>query len=105
MDGFCESIQVGTRRQYKNDKKQMEDKMMNYEKYLEAFVEAFGVTREEAVEMKYGDNGVWDSAAHMILISTLEDQFDIMFDTEEIIDFNSFAKGLELLKEKYNVEF
>lgn len=78
---------------------------MNYDKYLEAFVEAFGVTKEEAVGLKYGDNGVWDSAAHMILISTLEDQFDIMFDTEEIIDFNSFERGMELLREKYHVEF
>ena len=29
--------------------------------------------------------------------------FDIMFDTDDIIDFNSYEKGIEILK-KYNVE-
>ena len=39
----------------------------------------------------------------MGLISAIEDSFDIMFDTDDIIDFNSFEKGIEILK-KYNVE-
>ena len=36
----------------------------------------------------------------------LEDEFDIMMDTDDIIDFNSFEKGKEILaKEEYGVEF
>ena len=40
----------------------------------------------------------------MALISALEDAFDIMFDTDDIIDLSSFEKGKEILK-KYDVEF
>ena len=39
----------------------------------------------------------------MGLLAAIEEAFDIMMDTDDIIDFNSFDKGIELLK-KYNVE-
>jgi acyl carrier protein len=42
----------------------------------------------------------------MTLIAALEDAFDIMMDTEDIIDFNSYEKGKEILsKEEYGVVF
>lgn len=78
---------------------------MNYDKYVDVFSETFGVEKEDAPHMQYGKSEGWDSAAHMILISALEETFDIMFDTEDIIGLNSFEKGLEVLKEKYDVEF
>ena len=40
----------------------------------------------------------------MGLIAEIEDTFDIMMDTDDIIDFNSFTKGMELLK-KYDIVF
>ena len=40
----------------------------------------------------------------MQLIAALEEAFDIMFDTDDIIDLNSFDKGKELLK-KYDIVF
>ena len=40
----------------------------------------------------------------MTLISGLEDGFKITIDTDDIIDFSSFKKGLELLK-KYKIKF
>ncbi len=40
----------------------------------------------------------------MSLISALEDTFDIMMDTDDIIDLSSFEKGKEILS-KYDVEF
>ena len=39
----------------------------------------------------------------MSLVACIEEAFDIMMETEDIIDFNSFQKGIELLK-KYDVE-
>ena len=39
----------------------------------------------------------------MSLISELESQFKITFETDDIIDFSSFNKGKEILK-KYKVE-
>lgn len=78
--------------------------MSNLEKYIQAFVEGLGV--EETVvnsELKYQSVPEWDSVGHMGLISELEDAFDIEMETDDIVDFNSFDMGKELLK-KYQVE-
>ena len=40
----------------------------------------------------------------MSLVAALEDEFDIMIDTDDIIDLSSFEKGKEILA-KYGVEF
>jgi acyl carrier protein len=80
--------------------------MTNLEKYNAAFVETFGVTEEQLPGLKYQDVEDWDSVGHMSLIACLEDSFNIMFDTEDIIDFSSYEKGKEILsKEEYGVEF
>ena len=39
----------------------------------------------------------------MALIAALEGAFDIMMDTDDIIDLSSYEKGKEILK-KYDVE-
>lgn len=77
--------------------------MTNKEKYVEAFKNAFSVTEEQLDGLNYQAITEWDSVGHMELISLLEEAFDIMFETDDIIDFNSFEKGKELLK-KYDVE-
>ena len=80
--------------------------MNNNEKYMKVFVETFEVDEETAKNLKYQDIEAWDSVGHMGLISALEDAFDIMMDTDDIIDFNSFEKGKEILvKKEYGVEF
>lgn len=73
------------------------------EKYLNIFVEIFGIDAEQAKTLEYQGISEWDSVGHMTLISTLEDTFDIMMDTDDIIDFSSYEKGKEILK-KYQVE-
>ena len=71
-----------------------------------AFITTFEVTEEQLADLKYQDIEAWDSVGHMGLIAVLEDAFDIMMDTDDIIDFSSYEKGKELLsKEKYRVEF
>lgn len=80
--------------------------MSNLEKYNKAFVETFEVSEEQLAGLKYQDILAWDSVGHMSLIAALEDAFDIMMDTDDIIDFNSYEKGKELLsKAEYGVEF
>ncbi len=80
--------------------------MTNLEKYTKVFEELFSVSTQEAENLKYQDIEAWDSVGHMGLISALEDTFDIMMDTDDIIDFNSFEKGKEILaKADYGVEF
>lgn len=79
--------------------------MTNLEKYLKVFTETFSVTDEEAVGLEYQGIEDWDSVGHMGLIAAIEDAFDIMMDTDDIIDLSSFEKGKEILTANYGVEF
>lgn len=78
--------------------------MNNMEKYVEAFKESLSV-EESAVNKELVYQGVpeWDSVGHMELVSEIEDAFDISMETDDIIDFNSYEKGIEILK-KYEIE-
>ncbi|GAA3227421.1 acyl carrier protein [Actinocorallia longicatena] len=40
----------------------------------------------------------WDSLAHMTLVAAIEDAFDIMIDTQDVIDMSSFGKAKELVE-------
>ena len=78
--------------------------MTNLEKYNQAFIENFEVTEDQLPGLKYQDVGAWDSVGHMGLIASLEEAFDIMMDTDDIIDFGSYEKGKEILaKDAYGV--
>lgn len=76
--------------------------MSNLEKYNAAFEESFGITADQLSGLVYQGIAAWDSVGHMQLIAALEDTFDIMFDTDDIINFNSYEKGKELMA-KYEV--
>lgn len=76
--------------------------MTNMEKYTQAFTDTFGIGAEEAKSLKYQGIEQWDSVGHMSLIANIEDAFDIMMETDDIVDLGSFEKGKEILK-KYDV--
>ena len=77
--------------------------MTNLEKYNEVFKENLSVDDEALNEtLIYQSVPDWDSVGHMGLVSALEEAFDIMMDTDDIIEFNSYLKGKEILK-KYDV--
>jgi len=78
--------------------------MTNSEKYMDAFVNTFDIQPADAENLKYQDIPAWDSVGHMTLVAAIEEAFDIMMDTEDIIDLSSFEKGKEILV-KYDVEF
>ena len=73
------------------------------EKYKLSFKDSLSL-KDEDVNEKLEYNGVpeWDSIGHMTLMSKLEEEFNISLETDDIIDFSSFKKGIEILK-KYNV--
>ena len=78
--------------------------MTNMEKYTNVFTELFARDADEVKKLHYQDILEWDSVGHMTLISSLEDEFDIMMETDDIIDFESYEKGIEILK-KYGGSF
>jgi len=77
--------------------------MTNFEKYINVFTETFGITADETKDLKYQSIEEWDSIGHMGLVANIEDSFNIMLDADDIIDFSSFGKGIEILK-KYTIE-
>jgi len=79
--------------------------MTNREKYVQIFTETFHIQADQLEELSYQSIPEWDSVGHMEIITALEDTFDIMMDTDDIIDFNSFKKGMEILGEKYDLAF
>lgn len=76
--------------------------MTNKEKYINAFVEALEVEKDKVPGLEYQGIPEWDSVGHMSLVAEIEDAFDIMMDTDDIIDFSSYEKGIEILK-KYDI--
>lgn len=70
----------------------------NTEKLFETFASALGIERERvSMELEYNSITEWDSIAHMVLIAQIEEAFDVMLDTDEIIDMSSPKKAVEIL--------
>ena len=68
------------------------------EKLQAAFVETLNVSPASPFdELAYGVTEGWDSVAHMSLISSLEEKFDVMLPTEDVIDMSSFAKAKDIV--------
>lgn len=79
--------------------------MNNTEKYNQAFMETLEITEAQLEGLKYQDIDEWDSVGHMSLIAAIEEAFDIMMDTDDIIDLSSYEKGKEILTSNYEVQF
>lgn len=79
--------------------------MNNNDKLTKAFCDALGVTPDAVVDdLQYNTIKEWDSTAHMILIAELETTFDVMLDTDDIIDMSSVGKAKTILA-RYDVAF
>lgn len=79
--------------------------MGNLEKYNKAFTDSLEVSEDQLAGLEYMAIAAWDSVGHMSLVAALEDTFDIMMDTDDIIDFSSYEKGKEILSANYGIEF
>lgn len=79
--------------------------MTNLEKYNKAFCDSFEVMDTQLAGLKYQSIDLWDSVGHMTLIANLEEAFDIMMETDDIIDLSSYEKGIEILSSKYGIQF
>ncbi|MDB9742875.1 acyl carrier protein [Pelagibacteraceae bacterium] len=77
--------------------------MKNKDKYIDIFIESLSIDKKKFNEkLKYNDIPEWDSINHMTLMSGLEEGFNISMDSDDIIDFSSFKKGIQILK-KYKI--
>ena len=78
--------------------------MSNVEKLAKVVADTSGISVDQTAGLVYQGIEAWDSVGHMTLVAAIEDNFDIMLDTDDIIDMSSFEKAQEILT-KYDVEF
>lgn len=79
--------------------------MTTTEQYNQVFCETFQIEESILAGLKYQGVQLWDSVGHMALIASLEEAFDIMMETDDIIDLSSYEKGKEILSTNYEVVF
>lgn len=78
--------------------------MSNLEKLNNIFCEVFSVESSSLNEDFNKDNiDGWDSVHQLSLTSSVEDEFDIMLDAEDILEFTSYEKVKSILA-KYEIE-
>jgi len=64
----------------------------------EVFIEILGL--EEPIDwanVKYQETERWDSLGHMAIVAELEDRFDVMLETDDILNMSSYERALEIL--------
>ena len=72
--------------------------MSNLKLYKKSFVKGLEINEGIDLEnLKYNDIPEWDSIGHMSLISELEQNFNLTFDTDDIVNFSSFSEGKKIL--------
>ena len=78
--------------------------MSNLEKYNDVFCRILNVN-VDALNEDFTFKAVpqWDSVAHLSLISELEEVFDVFFESEDILHYESYENGKKILA-KYGVE-
>lgn len=72
--------------------------MSNVEKLKNAFVEGLEIPVEEVENATMDSVEKWDSIGQMSLIAIIEDEFGIELEQEEVMQFTSFAAGVNILK-------
>ena len=65
---------------------------------IKCFAESLGISESSVTDdLEYNSIPQWDSVGHMSLVAGLEDAFDVMLDTDDIIDMNSVLKAKQIL--------
>ena len=78
--------------------------MTNIEKYKNAFVEGLEIPVEEVENATMESVDKWDSIGQMSLVAMIEDEFGFEMDPDEVMQFNTYTAGLDILK-NHNIEF
>lgn len=78
--------------------------MTNLEKYNKAFLSNMRIKPEQLNDnLAYLRTKAWDSVSHFDMITALEEAFDVSISSVDVIKFNTYPKGKEILK-SYGVE-
>lgn len=55
-------------------------------------------------DMARTNTAIWDSVLHITFITRIEDAFDIMLETEDILNLQSYKDGLAIISRYLNEE-
>jgi acyl carrier protein len=71
---------------------------MNADRLRECFSRSLGISLERVTDdLAYNTLKEWDSVGHMALVADIESEFDVMFDTDDILGMSTVAKAREIL--------
>lgn len=73
------------------------------EKLKQLMATSLAISPEQLTDdLSYNAIREWDSIAHMTLVASLENEFDLMLDTQDILDMNSYGVLKQILA-KYDI--
>lgn len=68
-------------------------------KYIKVFSESLSLPPSSEVNsISISNCSTWDSVGHLHLVSQIEDTFQIILETSDILNFKSFTDGINILK-------
>ncbi len=67
------------------------------EKLLNIFVSTLGIPAANVPSAVFKESIEWDSVGHVNLINAIEETFGVSLEPDDILDFKSYEKGLEIL--------
>jgi acyl carrier protein len=66
---------------------------------IQAFRDALALPEDTDIPaLAYGGHPNWDSVGHMALIAEIEERFDVMFDTDDVLALSSFDQALTMVR-------
>ena len=78
---------------------------MNKEKLRTCFSQSLGIPMEQVTDdLTYNTIEAWDSVGHMTLVADLETAFDVVLDTDDILDLSSVGQAVAILG-RHGVDF
>lgn len=78
---------------------------MNKERLRSCFSRTLGIPMERVSDdLAYNTIEEWDSVGHMAVVADIETTFDVVLDTDDILDMSSVGKAIAILR-KHGVDF
>ncbi|MCI8599778.1 MAG: acyl carrier protein [Lachnospiraceae bacterium] len=70
--------------------------MDNKKRYNNIIMEVFEVDLVDE-SMTRENTEKWDSLVHLTFVTAIEDEFEIMLETEDILNLKSYSEGLNII--------
>lgn len=74
--------------------------MNNLEIYKSVFADVLELAEDELESAAYKIAPEWTSLNHLALVTEIETKFGCSFSPQEIMEFHTFQKGVEILTQK-----